>query len=70
VASGDACLPNYSAAPDKMLITDNIDNTGITAFSVGTQTLTRNSLVSIELNLTSEGDVVNLTHEVLTRSVP
>jgi MSHA biogenesis protein MshO len=70
VASGDACLPNYSAAPDKMLITDNIDNTGITAFSVGTQTLTRNSLVSIELNLSSEGDVVNLTHEVLTRSVP
>ena len=70
VASGDNCLPNYSSAPDKMLITDSIDNTGLTAFSVGSQTLTRNALVAIQLNLTSEGDVVNLTHEVLTRSVP
>lgn len=70
VASGDNCLPNYSSAPDKMLITNNIDNTGITAFSVGSQTLTRNSLVAIQLNLTSDGDEVNLTHEVLTRSVP
>lgn len=70
VASGDACLPNYSAAPDKMLITDNIDNTGLTAFSVGSQSLSRNSLVAIQLNLTSEGDVVNLTHEILTRNVP
>lgn len=70
VASGDACLPNYSAAPNKMLITDSIDNTGLTTFSVGSQTLTRNALVSINLNLTSDGDVVNLKHEVLTRSVP
>jgi len=70
VASGDNCLPNYSSAPDKMLITDSIDNTGITAFSVGSQTLTRNSLVAIQLNMTLDGDVVSLTHEVLSRSVP
>lgn len=70
VASNDRCLPNYAAAPDKMLITDSIDNTGMTAFTVGTQTLSRNSLVSIDLNFTSEGDTVRLTHEVLSRSVP
>lgn len=70
VASGDNCLSNYSSAPDKMLITDSIDNTGLTGFSVGSQTLTRNALVAIQLNLTSDGDVVSLTHEVLTRSVP
>lgn len=70
IASSDACLPNYSAAPDKRLITDSIDNTGVTTFSVGSQTLTRNALISIQLSLTSNGDVVNLKHEVLTRSVP
>ncbi|NKB33374.1 MAG: prepilin-type N-terminal cleavage/methylation domain-containing protein [Pseudomonadales bacterium] len=69
-ASDETCLPNFAAAPDKMLITDNIDNTGLTAFTIGTQTLTRNSLVAIELNFTSDGDTVTLNHEVLTRSVP
>ena len=70
VASNDRCLPNYAAAPDKMLITVNIDNTGLTAFTVGTQTLTRNSLIAIVLNITSDGDSIMLNHEVLTRSVP
>ena len=70
VASNDRCLPNYAAAPDKMLITDNIDNTGLMAFTVGTQTLTRNSLIAIVLNITSDGDSIMLNHDVLTRSVP
>ena len=70
VASNDRCLPNYAAAPDKMLITNNIDNTGLTAFTVGTQTLTRNSLIAIVLNITSDGDSIMLNHDVLTRSVP
>lgn len=70
VASDDRCLPNYAAAPDKMLITDNIDNALLTAFTVGTQTLTRNSLVAIVLNITSDGDSIILNHDVLTRSVP
>jgi hypothetical protein len=55
-----------------MLITDSIDNAtgGITAFTVGTQTLTRNSLVEIEINVTSKGDSIILNHDVLSRSVP
>ncbi len=70
VASNDRCLPNYASSPDKMLITNNIDNTGLTAFTVTPQSLNRNALVSINLNFTSQGDVVRLSHEVLARSVP
>lgn len=75
VTTPDRCLPNYaalSAAPPriKTLITDSIDNTGLSAFTVGNQTLTRNSLVSIELNFSRDIDSVSLNHEVLTRSVP
>jgi hypothetical protein len=69
-ASNQTCLPNYAAAPDKRLITDSIDNTGITAFQIGTQSLTRNSLVKIELNFTADGESITLNHEVLTRNVP
>jgi len=64
------CLPNYTMAPDKMLITDNIDNTGLIAFNVGSQSLTRNSLVAFEINFEDETDSITLNHEVLTRSVP
>ncbi|MFT4817641.1 MAG: MSHA biogenesis protein MshO [Pseudohongiellaceae bacterium] len=69
------CLPDYSAisaSPPriKTLITDSVDNAGIIAFNIGTQSLTRNSLVKIELNFSSQGDSLLLNHEVLTRSVP
>ena len=72
VASDQTCLPNYSAAPDKMLITNNIDNAtaGITAFNVIAQALNRNALINIDLNFASDGDVVRLNHEVLSRNVP
>ncbi len=70
VALNQRCLPNYSAAPDKTLITNNIVNTGLTAFEVGVQTLTRNALVEIELNFSADGDTVLLNHDILTRSVP
>lgn len=72
LGSGENCLPNYTSAPDKMLITNNIDNaTGsIVAFTVGSQNLTRNSLVEIEINFTSNGDSIILNHDVLSRSVP
>ncbi len=70
VALNDRCLPNYSAAPDKMLIIDSIDNSGLTAFSVISQTLRRNALIAIELNLTNGIDSVRLNHEILTRIVP
>lgn len=71
----DRCLPDYaaiSASPPriKTLITDSIENDGRVAFTIGTQSLTRNSLVKIELNFASNGDSLVLNHEVLTRSVP
>lgn len=69
------CLPDYaalSASPPryKTLITDSLDNAGLIAFTVGSQTLTRNALVAMELNFSSNGDAITLNHEVLTRSVP
>lgn len=74
LGSSENCLPNYTSAPDKMLITDSIDNVtptpDIVPFSVGAQNLTRNSLVEIELNFISNGDSIILNHDVLTRSVP
>lgn len=70
VALDDACLPNYAAAPSKMLITNDLDNTGLTAFTVSAQNLRRNSLVAIQFNFTANNDSIILNHEVLTRSVP
>ena len=70
LVNDEPCLPNYAAAPDKMLIVDSIDNTGLTAFSIGSQTLSRNSLLAIQLTLTDGENTVELTHEVLSRSVP
>ena len=64
------CLPNYAAAPNKMLITNDLDNAGMTAFAVSAQTLRRNSLVSIQFNFTANNDSVVLNHEVLARGVP
>lgn len=66
----DGCLSNYNTSPDKVVIMDRINNTGLTAFTVGNQNLRRNSLVGIEFNLESNGDSVALNHEVLSRSVP
>ena len=68
--SNQRCLPNYAAAPNKMLITNDLDNAGMTAFAVSAQTLVRNSLVSIQFNFTANNDSVVLNHEVLARGVP
>lgn len=70
LSAPNGCLSNYNSAPDKMLIMDRINNEGKTAFTVGNQNLTRNSLVAMELNLESNGDSIALNHEVLSRSVP
>lgn len=70
VALDQTCLPNYAAAPDKMLITNSLDNAGLTAFTVSAQTLQRNSLVAIQLNFSANNESIILNHEVLTRSVP
>ena len=69
-ALNQTCLPNYTAAPNKMLITNDLENTGLTAFTVSAQTLRRNSLVAIQFNFTANNDSIVLNHEVLTRSVP
>ena len=70
VSLNATCLPNYSAAPNKVLITNDLDNTGLTAFAVSAQTLRRNSLISIQFNFTANNDSVVLNHEVLARGVP
>ncbi len=68
----DRCLPDYDAIPtrSKTLIIDSIDNTGLTAFSVESQSLRRNSLVRIEFNLTTGTESIQVNHEVLSRNVP
>lgn len=63
-----SCLPG--TVPDRQLISDTIDNTGLTAFSILPATLRRNAIISMEFNFTSEGDVVRLNHEVMMRNVP
>ncbi|NQV71130.1 MAG: type II secretion system protein [Pseudohongiella sp.] len=69
------CLPDYaalSATPPriKTLITDSVDNAGLTAFRIDSPTLARNALIAIQLNFSSDGDSIILNHEILTRSVP
>lgn len=63
-----SCLP--STLPDRALFAESVDNTGLTAFSIGSATLRRNELVSFELTMTSQGDSVRLNHEVITHNVP
>lgn len=63
-----ACLP--AAAPDRVLISQNIDNTGLQAFRISPPTLRRNAIIAFDFNFTSNTDVVQLTHEVMLRNVP
>ena len=64
----DTCLP--STLPDRALLADSIDNAGATAFSLGAATTRRNAIVSFDILMTSQGDIVRLNHEVLTHNVP
>lgn len=69
-STSDRCLPNYEnhpTAPNKTLIVGGVS---AASFSVGNQNLARNSLVSIQLNLTAGADSITLRNEILTRSVP
>ncbi|WP_339857041.1 prepilin-type N-terminal cleavage/methylation domain-containing protein [Pseudohongiella acticola] len=66
--STPSCLE--ATAPDRILISDSLDNSGRTAFNVLEPTLRRNAIIAMDLSFTSEGDVVNLKHEVLMRNVP
>lgn len=69
VAANQRCLPNYAAAPDKMLITNNVDSAA-SSFSVGSQTLNRNALIAINMTFVANGDSITLSHEISSRSVP
>lgn len=62
------CLP--STLPDRALLAEYIDNTGLTAFSLAAATLRRNAIVSFDLQVSNQGDSVRLNHEVLTHNVP
>lgn len=66
--STPACLP--ATAPGRQLISQSIDNTGLSAFEIIPGTLRRNAIVSMDFNFTEVGDVVRLKHEVLMRNVP
>lgn len=63
-----ACLP--ATAPGRQLISQSIDNTGLSAFEIIPGTLRRNAILSMDFNFTEAGDVVRLKHEVLMRNVP
>lgn len=62
------CLP--STLPQRALLADSIDNAGLTAFSIEAATLRRNAIVAFDLQMSSQGDSIRLSHEVLTHNVP
>lgn len=64
-----ACLPETAAA-GRHLVTENIDNDGLDAFTYLAGSLRRNAIVSMEMNFTDQGDTVRLKHEVQMRNVP
>ena len=62
------CLP--TAAPDRTLISQSLDNAGLTGFSLMAATLRRNAILSMDLQFIELTDTVRLKHEVLMRNVP
>lgn len=64
-----ACLPE-TAVDGRDLVTDNIDNDTLDAFTILGESLRRNAIVSMELNFTDQGDIVRLKHEVQLRNAP
>lgn len=59
-----------ATSPERVLISDSINNLGVTAFSVMDSTLRRNAIVSLDFSFQSQGDIVDIKHEVLIRNVP
>ncbi len=69
----DTALPGCllpTTLPDRAVFADNIDNTGLSAFTMSDATRRRNAVVSFDINMTSQGDTVRLNHEVLIHNVP
>jgi MSHA biogenesis protein MshO len=67
--STPSCLPQ-TAADGRHLITNRLDNAGLTAFTLLEQSLRRNAMINFDLNFTDQGDVVELKHEIQMRNVP
>lgn len=57
-------------APGRALISNQLTNAGLTAFSLQAPTLRRNGLVRMNFMFEELGDVINLNHEVQLRNVP
>lgn len=66
--SGPCDLPSVS--PNRALVSDRIDNSTLTAFTVLNQNLRRNALVGLDFNFADQFDVIRMKHEVLLRNVP
>jgi len=64
-------VPGFPAsAPQRQLLANNLDNTGITGFQLLPPNLRRNALVKLTLYVTDRGDTLRLDHEVFIRNVP
>lgn len=59
-----------TAAPGRALVSDSVNNSTLTAFTIQEATLRRNAIVSFDLNFIDTLDVVRLRHEVQIRNVP
>lgn len=57
-------------APDRALISDQINNAGLTAFTLQEPSLRRNAIVRMNFMFEELTDVINLNHEVQLRNVP
>lgn len=69
-ACAGSCLPD--STPDRVLLTDMIDNSVLSAgpFDYLGTTRRRNGVIQIELNFSEAGDSVRLNHEVLQQAAP
>lgn len=65
-----SCLPD--STPDRVLITDQIDNSVLTnpAFDFLDVTRRRNGVIQMELNFELAGEAVRLNHEILQQATP
>ncbi|MDC0598558.1 hypothetical protein OAP18_01750, partial [Gammaproteobacteria bacterium] len=64
----DICLP--ATTPNRVLISTEIDNAGLTAFDQLAASRRRNAVVQMELNFSKDGESVLLNHETLLQATP
>lgn len=72
--AAEDCLP--STTPDRVLISDQLDNSTLTGGAAGeafdqlAASRRRNAVIQLELNFSQQGQQVRLNHEVLQRTTP